>query len=424
MLKGKKICLVISGGIAAYKMPELLRALQKAGAVVRIAVTDAALEFVTETTLSALSRYPVLGGEGVYPEAIGHIALADWSDLVILAPATANTLGKVALGLADNEATSMLLAHAKPLLIVPAMNDHMWAHPATRRNVSMLRQDGHWVLEPDTGYLAEGYRGKGRLVEVAAIMSAVYSIFAIETSGLLNEASVEAVLDHEAALPPKQALALRGQKVVISAGGTSEPLDPVRLLTNRSSGKMGLALASVATLLGADVTFVACGEAQRLPILPQISYLAAHSALDLERIMMDLAPDADMVLMAAAVSDYRLKSPSEQKIKKQTGANLSLELIENPDILAELPSGGRPFLVGFAAETQDVLNYGQAKFKKKGVDLIVANDVSQADIGFASDENAAYLISAKSYQVAKRQSKYALAAKIFKEILRLQTESN
>ena len=400
MLKGKHITLVITGGIAAYKTPLLLRHLVKVGAQVRIAVTQHALDFVSEKTLAVLSGYPVLGGKDPYPDPVGHIALADWTDLLLVVPATANTLAKRAQGLADNEATSLLLAYAGSVLWAPAMNEKMWIQAPTQENVQALEAEGHTVLLPAYGFLAEGYAGRGRLPALEAIF------WAVKAQLVLAEFS--------------KPYPLAGKKVVVSAGGTVEALDPVRAITNHSSGKMGLALATVASLLGAQVTFVAAGEARRLPVLPQIEVDRVTDARELAAAMVKHSAEADIVVMAAAVSDYRPQTSAPQKIKKEKGQGLSLDLVENPDILQSLPHGGQLFLVGFAAETEQVLKYARDKFQRKGVDLLVANDVSQAGLGFQSERNAAYLLTADGEVALPPQDKVALAGQIFLKILASQ----
>lgn len=397
MLKGKHITLVITGGIAAYKAPLLLRRLLKAGAEVRVAATQHALAFVSEKTLAVLSGYPVLGGTGPYPDPVGHIALADWTDLLLVVPATANTLAKRAQGLADNEATSLLLAYGGRILWAPAMNEKMWAQAPTQQNIQALEAEGHTVLLPAYGLLAEGYAGRGRLPALEAIY------WAVKAQLVLTELF--------------KPYPLAGQKVVVSAGGTVEALDPVRAITNHSSGKMGLALATVASLLGGQVTLVAAGEARRLPVLPQIQVEEVADARELAAAMTTCSAGADIVVMAAAVSDYRPQTSATQKIKKEKGQVLRLDLVENPDILQSLPHGGQPFLVGFAAETEQVLKYARDKFQRKGVDLLVANDVSQAGLGFQSERNAAYLLTAAGEVALPAQDKVALAGQIFLKIL-------
>ncbi|RPA57267.1 bifunctional phosphopantothenoylcysteine decarboxylase/phosphopantothenate--cysteine ligase CoaBC [Aerococcus agrisoli] len=395
MLKGLNLTVVVTGGIAAYKVPDFVRTLIKAGANVRIAMTEAALQFVTPFTFEVLTKHAVLVEGQAYPDPVAHIALADWTDYAIVVPSTANTLGKYAHGIADNEALSMLLALNSPILFVPAMNEKMWANPATQRNIEQLRLDGHTVLEPDTGFLAEGYEGKGRMPAPDAIFQAVQAFVALDR---LTET-----------------LDLSGNRILVSAGGTTEKLDPVRFLTNRSSGKMGVAIANVATLAGGQVTLVQTNHAVGLPVLPGIKVITVESAQELYDQMHAQVADQDIVIMSAAVSDYRAANQADQKMKKNQFSSdeggLTLNLVENPDILASLPKEGH-YTVGFAAETQDVIAYAEQKLVKKGADMIVANDVSDQTIGFNSDENQVTLVTTEGAITLERQSKIGVAANI------------
>jgi phosphopantothenoylcysteine decarboxylase/phosphopantothenate--cysteine ligase len=395
MLKGLNLTVVVTGGIAAYKVPDFVRTLIKAGANVRVAMTEAALQFVTPFTFEVLTKYAVLVEGQNYPDPVAHIALADWTDYAIVVPTTANTLGKYVHGIADNEALSMLLALNSPILFVPAMNEKMWANQATQRNVAQLRLDGHIVLEPDTGFLAEGYEGKGRMPAPDVIFQAVQAFVTLKR------------------LP--QPLSLSGDRILVSAGGTTEKLDPVRFLTNRSSGKMGVAIANVAALAGGDVTLVRTNHAIGLPVLPGIHIITVESAQELHDQMHAQVSDKDIVIMSAAVSDYRAANQADQKMKKNQfssdGGGLTLALVENPDILASLPKEGH-YTVGFAAETQDVIHYAQQKLVKKGVNMIVANDVSDQTIGFNSDDNQVTLVTADDTVTLERQSKIGVAANI------------
>lgn len=394
MLKGKKIAVYVTGGIAAYKAPDFVRHLIKEGAEVRVAMTPSAARFVTAFTFEVLTKYPVLQDGQAYPDPVGHIHLADWLDLAIVLPATANSLAKLAQGIADNEVLASLLAVNKPILTVPAMNNKMWAHPATQRNIEALRQDGVIVLEPATGFLAEGYEGKGRMPEPVEVLAAVHALAALsQTDDLVN---------------------LKDKRVVISAGGTQEAIDPVRYISNRSSGKMGLALAHVASMAGAEVVLVRTPSARNLPCLPQIKTLDVEAASQLYYVMMEEIETADIVIMAAAVSDYRSKTIADKKIKKDKtvkSSELSLELVENPDILASLPKD-QAVVVGFAAETHDVIANAESKLHRKGADMIVANDVSQADIGFGSSDNAVTLVTRDGHYPVLKASKYQIARAI------------
>lgn len=398
MLKGLNLTVVVTGGIAAYKVPDFVRTLIKAGANVRVALTPSAKQFVTPFTFEVLTKYPPLVEDIQSPDTVAHIALADWTDYAIVVPATANTMAKFANGIADNEALSMMLALNSPLLFVPAMNEKMWANPATQRNVDQLRLDGHIVVEPDTGFLAEGYEGKGRMPAPEAIFQSLLAFIAIGKQA--------------------KTLDLTGQRLLVSAGGTTEKLDPVRFLTNRSSGKMGLAIANVAALAGAQVTLVRTEHAKNLPVLPGIEVVTVEFAQELYDRMHAHVADKDIVIMSAAVSDYRSANPADQKMKKGQLSNqdgLTIQLTENPDILASLPKEGH-YTVGFAAETQNVIEYGRNKLVKKEVNMIVANDVSDQTIGFNADDNQVTLITKDSERTLEKQSKIGVAVELLAHI--------
>ena len=398
MLKGLNLTVVVTGGIAAYKVPDFVRTLIKAGANVRVALTPSAKQFVTPFTFEVLTKYPPLVEDIQSPDTVAHIALADWTDYAIVVPATANTMAKFANGIADNEALSMMLALNSPLLFVPAMNEKMWANPATQRNVDQLRLDGHIVVEPDTGFLAEGYEGKGRMPAPEAIFQSLLAFIAIGKQA--------------------KTLDLTGQRLLVSAGGTTEKLDPVRFLTNRSSGKMGLAIANVAALAGAQVTLVRTEHAKNLPVLPGIEVVTVESAQELYDRMHAHVADKDIVIMSAAVSDFRSDNPADQKMKKGQLSNqdgLTIQLTENPDILASLPKEGH-YTVGFAAETQNVIEYGRNKLVKKEVNMIVANDVSDQTIGFNADDNQVTLITKDSERTLEKQSKIGVAVELLAHI--------
>ncbi|MGH2106615.1 bifunctional phosphopantothenoylcysteine decarboxylase/phosphopantothenate--cysteine ligase CoaBC [Aerococcus urinaeequi] len=398
MLKGLNLTVVVTGGIAAYKVPDFVRTLIKAGANVRVALTPSAKQFVTPFTFEVLTKYPPLVEDIQSPDTVAHIALADWTDYAIVVPATANTMAKFANGIADNEALSMMLALNSPLLFVPAMNEKMWANPATQRNINQLRLDGHIVVEPDTGFLAEGYEGKGRMPAPEAVFQSLLAFIAIGKQA--------------------KTLDLTGQRLLVSAGGTTEKLDPVRFLTNRSSGKMGLAIANVAALAGAQVTLVRTEHAKNLPVLPGIEVVTVESARELYDRMHAHVADKDIVIMSAAVSDYRSANPADQKMKKGQLSNqdgLTIQLTENPDILASLPKEGH-YTVGFAAETQNVIEYGRNKLVKKEVNMIVANDVSDQTIGFNADDNQVTLITKDSERTLEKQSKIGVAVELLAHI--------
>jgi phosphopantothenoylcysteine decarboxylase/phosphopantothenate--cysteine ligase len=395
----RRILLVVSGGIAAYKAPELVRRLVRAGHSVRCILTEAGGHFVAPLALQAVSGEPVrsalfdLGEES----RIGHIELADWAELVVVAPATADLLAKHAQGLADDLASTVLLATRAALLLAPAMNVNMWSHPATQANLALLRARGAHVIGPDAGELACGWEGVGRMSEPEAIAA-----------------------EADLLLAPKS---LAGLRVVVTAGGTREPLDPVRALTNRSSGKMGFALAAEAARRGAESVLIAGPSALATPA--GVRRLDVESALEMREAVLREQTSAAVVVMAAAVADFRPARASERKIKKEdlpAGAPLTLELVANPDILAEISrERGARIVVGFAAESHDVLAAAQRKLARKGCDLLVANDISRSDAGFETDANAVTLLTPDG-QVEELPllPKGEVAARIFDRIEKLR----
>lgn len=398
MLENVKIGVFVMGGIAAYKVPELVRQLIKKGAQVQVAMTQSAQEFVTPLTLQVLTKRPVLTHtfDEREPSQVQHVAMADWCDLALVVPATANGLAKMAHGLADDVVTTTLLAVTAPILVVPAMNVHMYENPATQRNLAQLRADGLTIMEPDTGFLAEGYEGKGRLPELHRIVAQVERLYA------------------RTHLPQS----LAGKQVIVSAGGTRERIDPVRYISNDSSGKMGYAMAQAADWLGATVTLVSTTQSLLPPEGVQVQEVA--SAQELAQAMTAHYDQMDYVVMAAAVSDYRVKHPHDQKIKKVAGqTDWQLDLVQNPDILAQLGQIKRQqVLIGFAAETQNLLEHARAKLSKKGADWLIANDVSNPAIGFNSDKNQVYVLGAQGQEVLlPQQSKTSLALAAWQVIL-------
>ena len=398
MLEKVKIGVFVMGGIAAYKVPELVRQLIKKGAQVQVAMTQSAQEFVTPLTLQVLTKRPVLTHtfDEREPSQVQHVAMADWCDLALVVPATANGLAKMAHGLADDVVTTTLLAVTAPILVVPAMNVHMYENPATQRNLAQLRADGLTIMEPDTGFLAEGYEGKGRLPELHRIVAQVERLYA------------------RTHLPQS----LAGKQVIVSAGGTRERIDPVRYISNDSSGKMGYAMAQAADWLGATVTLVSTTQSLLPPEGVQVQEVA--SAQELAQAMTSHYDQMDYVVMAAAVSDYRVKHPHDQKIKKVAGqTDWQLDLVANPDILAQLGQTKRQqVLIGFAAETQNLLERARAKLSKKGADWLIANDVSNPAIGFNSDKNQVYVLGAQGQEVLlPQQSKTSLALAAWQVIL-------
>lgn len=398
MLENVKIGVFVMGGIAAYKVPELVRQLIKKGAQVQVAMTQSAQEFVTPLTLQVLTKRPVLTHtfDEREPSQVQHVAMADWCDLALVVPATANGLAKMAHGLADDVVTTTLLAVTAPILVVPAMNVHMYENPATQRNLAQLRADGLTIMEPDTGFLAEGYEGKGRLPELHRIVAQVERLYA------------------RTHLPQS----LAGKQVIVSAGGTRERIDPVRYISNDSSGKMGYAMAQAADWLGGTVTLVSTTQSLLPPEGVQVQEVA--SAQELAQAMTSHYDQMDYVVMAAAVSDYRVKHPHDQKIKKVAGqTDWQLDLVQNPDILAQLGQIKRQqVLIGFAAETQNLLEHARAKLSKKGADWLIANDVSNPAIGFNSDKNQVYVLGAQGQEVLlPQQSKTSLALAAWQVIL-------
>jgi phosphopantothenoylcysteine decarboxylase / phosphopantothenate---cysteine ligase len=368
-LAGKEIVLGISGSIAAYKAVLLLRELTARGAEVAVVMTAGAEHFVGPLTFRTLSGRPVLSNlfDPQSDEAVEHVALAERAHVFVVAPATANVLAKAAHGIADDFLTTLLLAARCPVLMAPAMDGGMWEHAAVQANVATLRERGVTVFEPEAGALASGLSGRGRLPEIESIVEEV-----------------------ERVLTPGRDLT--GERVLVTAGPTREPIDPVRYLSNRSSGKMGHAVATAALRRGAEVVLISGPTALKPP--PGAVYVPVQTAEEMREAALQHLGAASVVIKAAAVADYRVERPSPTKIKsggKREG--LSLDLVPNPDILKELAQKkGGAFLVGFAAETNDVRAHAAEKLRAKGVDLLVANDVSQHGIGFEADDNQVVLL--------------------------------
>ncbi len=367
-LAGKELILGVTGSIAAYKAVYLLRELGRLGAGVTVVTTAHAREFIAPLTWRTLSGRPVLTDlfDPETHDAVEHVGLAERAQAMLVAPATANILAKAAHGLADDFLTTLLLAARCPVLMAPAMDAGMWEHPAVAANVRALRERGVHVLEPDDGPLASGLAGKGRFPEVDAIVEALLRVLA-----------------------PKRDLA--GERILVTSGPTREPIDPVRYLSNRSSGKMGHAIATAALRRGAQVTLIA-GPTVLSPPAGAV-YVPVETAEDMREAALQHLKTATMVVKAAAVADYRVRHPSATKIKSNKDEGLTLELLPNPDILKEIAGlKGPRFIVGFAAETDDVRAHAAAKLRAKGVDLLVVNDVSQRGIGFESDDNQVILL--------------------------------
>jgi phosphopantothenoylcysteine decarboxylase/phosphopantothenate--cysteine ligase len=365
-----RVLVAASGGIAAYKVPDLVRLLVRGGCTVRCALTSHAAHFVSPLALQTVSGHAVHSELFDPGEAgtIDHVALADWADLVVLAPATANLLAKMAQGLADDLVSTLLLATRAPVLVAPAMNVNMWRHAATRENVARLRERGVHVVGPGSGFLACGWEGEGRMAEPSEI--------AAEAERLLG---------------PKT---LAGEVVVVTAGGTREPIDPVRALTNRSSGKMGYAVAAEAARRGAEVLLVSGPTGLAAPA--GVRRVDVETALEMRDAVRAELATCTIFVAAAAVADFRPVAAAPHKIKKEQlgeGEGLVLELVPNPDILAEVGAasareGGGRIVVGFAAESRDLVAAARRKLARKGCDLVVANDVTRAGAGFDADTNA------------------------------------
>ncbi|PCK21610.1 bifunctional 4'-phosphopantothenoylcysteine decarboxylase/phosphopantothenoylcysteine synthetase [Bacillus pumilus] len=400
MLQSKNILLGVSGGIAVYKAAALTSKLVQAGANVRVIMTESAREFVSPLTFQALSRQEVYVDtfKENNPKVIAHIDVADWADLILVAPATAHTIGKMAAGLADDMLTTTLLASTAPVWIAPAMNVHMYDHPAVKRNIRTLYEDGYRFIEPSEGYLACGYIGKGRLEEPEKIVEHIHAFF-----------------DEPKSLP------FSGKKVVVTAGPTREGIDPVRFFTNRSTGKMGYAIAEAAQQMGADVTLISGPVSLTAP--DYVDVVRVESAEDMYQAALDVYGEADLVIKSAAVADYTPATTYSHKMKKQDGT-LEIEFTRTKDILKEL--GERKehqVLVGFAAETQDVEYYAKKKIQSKHLDMIVANNVTAEGAGFGTDTNVVAIIKADG---TKRElpmmSKKDLAFEILKEAKQLLPE--
>lgn len=387
--KDKNILLGITGGIAAYKICTLIRDFKKNGANIKVVCTPNSLNFVTKLTLQNLSQNEVFVEEfdvkNWKPE---HISLADWADVMVIAPATANTISKIATGIADNLLTSIACAFSKQMFIAPAMNCHMWENPNVQENISKLKTQGVEFIEPESGFLACGYLGKGRLCSLDKILNAVGEYFSFSQI-------------------------LKGKKVVITSGGTIEDIDPVRYISNYSSGKMGFSLAKIAQKMGAEVVLITTKDTQAV-----FKVVKVKSARDMQNALDNEFETSDIVIMAAAVADYRVKNYSEQKMKKTDSDTLTLELVKNPDILKYLcEKKTHQIVVGFCAESENLIENAKIKIQKKNCDFLVANDISRHDIGFSSNENEVVIFdkNGKSIKVEKAP-KDVIAKKILEYI--------
>lgn len=397
MLKGKKIVLGVTGGIAAYKAAELVRELVRSGAEVFVVMTRSAQEFITPLTLQTLSGNKVATElfSLLEESEIGHISLADRADILVIAPATANMIGKIAGGIADDMLSTVVMATQAPVLLAPAMNVHMWENSITQENIQKLRARGYHFIDPEAGELACGYEGKGRLAEIPAIVEEVQTL-----------------------LSPKD---YSGETLLVTAGPTEEPIDPVRFLSNRSSGKMGFAVSRAARRRGAQVTLVSGPTALTPP--PHLRFIPVRTAAQMREAVLENLQAASIVVMAAAVSDFRPQGTREEKIKKSK-ANLNLLLELNPDILYEAgQKKGTRLLIGFAAETHDLLQNARQKLAEKNLDLIVANDVSLPGAGFAADTNIVKLIDRRgNIEELPLMGKEEVADLILDRLVKLRTQ--
>lgn len=403
-LRKTKVTVGVTGGIAAYKAVELVRLLQDSGLDVHVVMTASAEEFVRPLTFAAISGHKVItslwgedagtGHENEYGEhsSVEHIQEAQTTGLLVIAPATANTLAKLAHGLADDFLSTMYLATTAPVVVAPAMNVNMWNHPATQANIATLRERGVRVIEPGSGYLACGMVGGGRLAEPELIASVVTDI-------LREQRSAGTVRD------------MADETVLVTAGGTREAIDPVRFIGNRSSGRMGYAVAAAAARRGARVILI---SAASLDCPAGVELVPVATAAQMREAAMQYLPEASLVVMAAAVGDYRVKNAAEQKIRRDPAKPMVLELEATEDILREVVDRRRPgtIVVGFAAETEGAIANGRAKLERKGVDAVVVNDVSLAGLGFDSERNAGSFLTRENVTEIPAMSKQSMAERI------------
>lgn len=400
-LHEKKIILGISGGIAAYKAPELVRRLRDQGAIVRVVMTPAARAFVTPLSLQAVSGFPVADDllDPAAEAAMGHIELGKWADLILLAPATADLIARLRVGMANDLLTTLCLASTAPIAIAPAMNQQMYRATITQENISALKQRGCLIWGPDSGSQACGDIGPGRMLDPLSLVSLAQALFTTKSQDLL------------------------GKKITITAGPTREALDPVRFISNHSSGKMGFAIAQAAAERGAEVTLIS--GPVTLPTPSCVKRIDIESAQEMYDQVMTLAPSQDIFIGCAAVADYRAKLIAAEKIKKQ-GDEVTITMIKNPDIVASVGKmkEHRPFVVGFAAETQNVEEYARKKREQKQLDLVCANDVSLKDRGFNSDNNALHLFWADGETRLPYCSKIELSHRLLDEIAKHYDEKN
>ncbi|WP_016956435.1 bifunctional phosphopantothenoylcysteine decarboxylase/phosphopantothenate--cysteine ligase CoaBC [Catenovulum agarivorans] len=400
ILTNKNILLGISGGIAAYKCAELTRRLKDQGANVRVVMTEGAKAFITPLTMQAVSGNPVSDSllDPAAEAAMGHIELAKWADVILIAPASADIMAKLAHGLADNLLTTLCLASKAPVAIAPAMNQQMWAAPATQRNLSILQHDGRFIFGPGSGEQACGDVGAGRMLEPHQIIQLLPSLFMPQV--------------------------LHGRRVLITAGPTQEAIDPVRYISNHSSGKMGYALAEAAANMGAQVTLVSGPTNLAEPMWTK--RIPVTSAQQMLQAVEQASSENDIFISCAAVADYKVKDVAAEKIKKSSH-QMSIQLERNPDILATIAQQvEKPFCVGFAAETNNVIEYATGKMQRKNLDMIIANDVSDSSIGFNSNQNAVTVLWPDGQQAFGQMDKSELAQQLIQLIAKQfeQTRSN
>lgn len=399
ILQGKKILLGISGGIAAYKTPELVRRLKEKGADVRVVMTEGAKAFITPLTLQAVSANAVSDSllDTQAELAMGHIELAKWADFILIAPATADIIAKIAAGMANDLLTTLCLATAAPIAIAPAMNQQMWHNQATQKNINTLTAWQYTLFGPGAGEQACGDVGLGRMLDVPELVDLTCQAI---TAGN-NNTSVEQK-------------PLTGQKWVITAGPTREAIDPVRYISNHSSGKMGFAIAAAAQELGAEVTIISGPVNLTTPL--NCKKIAVNSAIEMHQQALTYAPKSDVFVACAAVADYRIDNIANEKIKKSQDT-MQLNLIKNPDIVADVAAlENKPFTVGFAAETQDVKHYAQDKLARKNLDMIAANNVATAGQGFNSDNNALTVFTPNDEKELSLMNKSELAKQLVQYI--------
>ncbi len=396
-LTNKRVLLGVTGGIAAYKSAELIRRLQDEGADVRVIMTQGAREFITPLTLQALSGHPVhqelLDAET--ESVMGHIELARWADLLLVAPATADFMARLVAGRGDDLLTAVCLAADSPVAIAPAMNQAMWGKASTQQNIQNLRAADILIMEPDEGIQACGEIGVGRLMDVPDIVAMACGVF--------------------------QTGALQGRHVIITAGPTREAIDPVRFISNHSSGKQGYALAEAAVEAGASVTLVSGPTSLGPP--ERVNCIQVESAREMLAAVLAHTSDADIFIGVAAVADYRPAAAAEQKMKKQDEAGMTLQLVQNPDILKTVAQQeNRPFTVGFAAETEKLIEHATAKLHRKQLDMIIANNVANRDIGFNADDNETVIITTGATVTLEKMSKTSLARHLIQAIATAASE--